>query len=343
MSDTRDPQRRGRVPFPVRRHTGLNGRSAPARAGQPPADEELIRQLSVALGEISDVPEPGQPAGGGGPRGAMSRTRLEAAAAKPVSNLARLKRSMQDSLHSAEPDPEETSSRRRYIGPIAPLVALIALVSLGVAGIYVLNPALEAPQKPQTTPPPPSARVAASPSAGKPVSAAAKPVRNDSRPVRVETIRVVPRQAPAMAAVNQSGRPVEKRRPQPDTARRSPPAPERVVPKSPVVTANVTPQRPGTAVRTVSAAVENAMLARGREMMTRVDVAGARLAYRFLAERGSAKGTLALAKSYDPNLLAKMAVVGLTGDRVEAARLYRQAAALGSVEATRRLAQLPGR
>ena len=272
----------------------------------------------------------------------MARARLEAAAAVPVANLARLKRSMQDSLSNAEPEPDETSTRRKKISRVAPLVALAALVSLGVAVIYVLNPAPETPPgAPMVT-----GRVAALAPAAQAVPAAmpatAAPARNESRPVRVETVRVTPRQAPVMAAVNPPSRAVEKAPPRPVTVPRLP-AQSQAVAKSPVVTATVQPQRPVAPARRISAAVENAMLTRGREMMSRVDVAGARLAYRFLAERGSAKGALALAESYDPALLSKLAVVGMTGDRAEAARLYRQAAALGSTVAAQRLAQGPGR
>lgn len=346
MSDTRDPHRRGRVPFPGRRHTGLNGlngTSAPAQPTQPPADEELVRQLSVVLGEISDPAEAGPTAGSAGQRGAMARARLEAAAAVPVANLARLKRSMQDSLSNAEPEPDETSTRRKKISRVAPLVALAALVSLGVAVIYVLNPAPETPPgAPMVT-----GRVAALAPAAQAVPAAmpatAAPARNESRPVRVETVRVTPRQAPVMAAVNPPARAVAKAPPRPVAAPRNLPAQSQAVAKSPVVTATVQPQRPVAPARRISAAVENAMLTRGREMMARVDVSGARLAYRFLAERGSAKGALALAESYDPALLSKLAVVGMTGDRAEAARLYRQAAALGSTVAAQRLAQGPAR
>ena len=90
----------------------------------------------------------------------------------------------------------------------------------------------------------------------------------------------------------------------------------------------------------VAPEVETQWLERGKQMMDNGDVAGARLAFEHLVALGSAKGALALAQSYDPEVLERIAFFGPTPDTKQAIVWYRKAAELGSDEARQRLKQL---
>jgi TPR repeat protein len=69
------------------------------------------------------------------------------------------------------------------------------------------------------------------------------------------------------------------------------------------------------------------------------DIAGARLILRRAAEGGDATALFALAETYDPRVLDRMRVRGLSGDPAEAKALYEQAAAAGVTAARTRLTQ----
>lgn len=81
------------------------------------------------------------------------------------------------------------------------------------------------------------------------------------------------------------------------------------------------------------------LLKRGQELVTQGDIAGGRLLLQRAADAGDAQAALALAATFDPRVLAEMKVIGVAGDEARAREWYKKAAALGSVEATRRLAQ----
>jgi len=78
------------------------------------------------------------------------------------------------------------------------------------------------------------------------------------------------------------------------------------------------------------------LIKRGESFVTSGDLASARLVLRRAAEAGDVHAALALAGTFDPNLLGN----GLGADAAMARLWYEQAARLGSAEAPRRLQQL---
>lgn len=75
---------------------------------------------------------------------------------------------------------------------------------------------------------------------------------------------------------------------------------------------------------------EEAMLRRGRELMDRGHVSGARLIFEHLAEQNSALGAFALAQTYDARYLAKNKLTDASPDDKLAAQWYQRAVELGS-------------
>ncbi len=347
-------QRQGSMPFPGQRQAAEAGSSGQALGMSAPADDELVHRLSVILEEISGVGDDRQPPPAGGPRQVMRKASSQFAALRSQPNLDWLRRSVENSREPAAHGTEETAPWNRWVRRLAPLIALIALLSLYPAFRYVLTPAAQnsptSPPLPERTAKPAAAAVAVVPNRTDAV--AAVPERTGR--VRVRTVKVIPQKAPLMAGTV----------PQPEPAARTPvaqqataiagtlsppipaaqamPAPQPAKAALPGKLAKADPVNTGWAVRTPPDATEVALLERGKRLMAHGDVAGARLAYGYLADRGSANGALALAESYDPALLAKISVVGLSGDHAEALRHYRRAAELGSLEAARRLARLQG-
>jgi len=76
-----------------------------------------------------------------------------------------------------------------------------------------------------------------------------------------------------------------------------------------------------------------ALVARGDTLVTKGDVASARLFYERAAEAADSGAALRLAESYDPAFLARAHVGGARGDLLAAARWYRRARELGRSEA----------
>ena len=74
---------------------------------------------------------------------------------------------------------------------------------------------------------------------------------------------------------------------------------------------------------------EEAMLRRGRELMERGHVSGARLIFEHLAEQNSALGAFALAQTYDARYLTKNGLSGASPDDKLAAQWYQRAVELG--------------
>jgi hypothetical protein len=88
-------------------------------------------------------------------------------------------------------------------------------------------------------------------------------------------------------------------------------------------------------------AQETEMLKRGENYMRLGDVASARLVFEDLAAHGSAKGALAMGKSYDPAVLRQIFVAGNLEPSVEKARMwYLRAQDLGDTEAGMQIAAL---
>ena len=82
------------------------------------------------------------------------------------------------------------------------------------------------------------------------------------------------------------------------------------------------------------------MIKLGAELMTNRDFAGARLMYQRAAETGSALAAFALAETYDPLVVGKLNIRGMTFDVTLAATWYEKAKDLGSGEAPERLERL---
>lgn len=76
-----------------------------------------------------------------------------------------------------------------------------------------------------------------------------------------------------------------------------------------------------------------ALLARGDALSGSGDIVSARLCYERAADGGNAQAALRLGETYDPAFLARAHLNGVRGDATAAARWYRNALALGAVEA----------
>jgi hypothetical protein len=85
---------------------------------------------------------------------------------------------------------------------------------------------------------------------------------------------------------------------------------------------------------------ERQLLLMAKSLLQQKDIAAARLVYRRLAKQGSVDGTLLLAQTYDPDVLARHDISGLEPDTKEAKRWYELAAKLGSKDASGRLLAL---
>jgi hypothetical protein len=90
----------------------------------------------------------------------------------------------------------------------------------------------------------------------------------------------------------------------------------------------------------LSATEETSMLTRGADLMRRGDIASARLLFKDLAARASARGARAMGESYDPVLLRRVFIAGLEPNLEEARKWYKKAVELGDEEALQRLGAL---
>jgi hypothetical protein len=89
--------------------------------------------------------------------------------------------------------------------------------------------------------------------------------------------------------------------------------------------------------RQLSAEEIATLLKRGEELFKTGDLAGARLLLQRAAEAHDPVGALALATTYDPNVLDELGVRGVAGDRAAARAWYEKAKEYGSREAPKRL------
>jgi hypothetical protein len=84
------------------------------------------------------------------------------------------------------------------------------------------------------------------------------------------------------------------------------------------------------------------LLKRGEDFISVGDLASARVVLQRAAEAGNARAALALAGTFDPQVLARLGVRGLRGDTAQARAWYEKARELGSTDATRRIDVLAG-
>jgi hypothetical protein len=85
------------------------------------------------------------------------------------------------------------------------------------------------------------------------------------------------------------------------------------------------------------------LLKQGEQFVAAGDVVTARVLFQRAAEAGDATGALSMGATYDPIVLARLGVRGISPDIEKARRWYEKAREYGSVEAPRRLENLAGR
>jgi hypothetical protein len=91
---------------------------------------------------------------------------------------------------------------------------------------------------------------------------------------------------------------------------------------------------PAAALAPLDNAQESSYLQRAQKLLTLGQIAPARLLLEHLSNKGSARGALQLAQTYDENYLKSLNVVGgVSADRDKALRWYRKAQELGALEA----------
>jgi TPR repeat protein len=98
-----------------------------------------------------------------------------------------------------------------------------------------------------------------------------------------------------------------------------------------------------TALRPLDAEQIKFLMKRGEQFIAVGDMVTARLAFQRAAEAGDANAAVALGATYDPTVLARFGVVGISADVAEARSWYRRAEKLGSPEARQRLEVLADR
>jgi TPR repeat protein len=85
------------------------------------------------------------------------------------------------------------------------------------------------------------------------------------------------------------------------------------------------------------------LVKQGEQFAATGDLVTARIVFQRAAEAGDARAAIALGATYDPVVLAKLGVVGISPDVEQARSWYRRAESFGSAEASRRLAILAKR
>ena len=85
------------------------------------------------------------------------------------------------------------------------------------------------------------------------------------------------------------------------------------------------------------------LMKQGEQFIAAGDVVTARIVFQRAAEAGNANAAMALGATYDPTVLAKLGVVGMSADVEKARSWYQTAEKLGSPEARRRLDVLADR
>jgi TPR repeat protein len=101
--------------------------------------------------------------------------------------------------------------------------------------------------------------------------------------------------------------------------------------------------RSNGAVRALDPEEIKFLMAQGQQFISAGDVVTARIAFQRAAEAADADAALALGATYDPTVLVKLGVLGISADVVKARNWYQKAQKLGSSEARRRLDVLADR
>ncbi len=97
------------------------------------------------------------------------------------------------------------------------------------------------------------------------------------------------------------------------------------------------------AIRMLDPGVIKLLMRQGEQLIAAGDVVTARTVFQRAAEAGNADAAIALGATYDPNVLAKLGVVGVSADVGKARSWYQRAETLGSPDARGRLNVLADR
>jgi TPR repeat protein len=81
----------------------------------------------------------------------------------------------------------------------------------------------------------------------------------------------------------------------------------------------------------------------GEQLASAGDLVTARILFQRAAEAGDATAAMALGATYDPNVLARLGVIGMGADVEKARSWYQRAESQGSAQATRQLQALANR
>jgi hypothetical protein len=112
---------------------------------------------------------------------------------------------------------------------------------------------------------------------------------------------------------------------------------------APVAAVTTQAMKPGFVFRNLDRDEIDALVKRGEDFIASGDLAAARLVLQRAAEGGDAGAALTLAGTYDPLVLEKLGVQGLSADVAKARAWYERAKEFGSTEAPRRLEMLASR
>jgi hypothetical protein len=268
----------------------------------------------------------------------LLRTREPAAhaAADPMGESSNTSPRRLQSPHSLEPErlvppPELSSGRSRW--PLA--IMLSSAFGAGVAYYFAARDAT-----PPSTPTP-RPQVASFDSKTSATSDANPNAKTSAPPAPVSLDRqaffpAVARDDDAAAASS----PTELSSARAKTSRlaKSPEPPTAAAPPT-----DVKPAPASQAVRVLDPEEIKLLITQGEQFVAAGDLVTARVVFQRAAEADDASAAMALAATYDPAMLAKLGVVGVSGDIEKARSWYQKAENLGSPEATRRLGLLANR
>jgi hypothetical protein len=100
---------------------------------------------------------------------------------------------------------------------------------------------------------------------------------------------------------------------------------------------------PGKVIRALDPEEIQVLTRQGEQFAAAGDLVTARILLQRAAEAGDATAAIALGATYDPNVLAKLGVVGMNADVEKARSWYRKAESFGSPDASQRLNALANR
>jgi len=114
-------------------------------------------------------------------------------------------------------------------------------------------------------------------------------------------------------------------------------------PAPPAIVAPAADPRPAASALDPESEEVASLIKRGEQLASAGDIAAARLMLRRAAEARNARAALALAATYDPIVLEKIGIYGISPDVATARLWYEKAREFGSAEAPRRLELLASR